>query len=148
LVVTHVDTLADSGERQRVRARLGREVGGLFGDIVLLSVLDAMRAVRAGQIVDPQLWQDSGGGALIAALERAVKGHRAVSEETAERTETPWTGLGFGTGFRPAEPMITAAAPTADMLQEVSAPAASNAPAGKAVAETNKTFSKTTDRPA
>jgi hypothetical protein len=173
LVVTHADTLAGSGEQQRVRARLGRETGGLFGDIVLLSVLDAMRAVRAGQIADPGLWQDSGGGALIAALERAVRDHRAarraVSEETAETIETPWTGLGFGTGFQPAEPMITAAVPATDTLQEVRASAASNAPAGEAeampgpaafpeperrqeqardVAQASGTFSKTTDRPA
>jgi hypothetical protein len=107
LVVTHVDTLAHSGEQQRVRARLGREAGDLFGDIVLLSVPDAMRAVHAdGRIVDPVLWQDSGGGALVAALEKVVAGFhdgQGKGADAGNGTETRWTGLGFGVGFHPAE---------------------------------------------
>jgi Dynamin family len=73
LVVTHIDTLAHRREHQRVRTRLEREAGDLFGDIVLLAVPDAMRARRAdGLIADPELWRDSGGKALISALQRAV----------------------------------------------------------------------------
>jgi hypothetical protein len=73
LVVTHVDSLAHRGEQSRVRARLEREASDLFGDIVLLSVPDAARAMKPdGGIADAELWQDSGGGALVATLQKAV----------------------------------------------------------------------------
>jgi hypothetical protein len=102
LVVTHIDTLAHAGEHQRVRARLQREAGGLFGDIVFLAVPDAMRARRDdGQVVDPEMWQNSGGNALVAALQRlaiaplAVHGESSSSEQT---TDTPPTGAGCDPG--------------------------------------------------
>jgi dynamin family protein len=73
LVATHIDTLAYPGERERVRSRLEHEARDLFGDIVLLSVPDAMRAKQAdGGIADPDLWRQSGGKALAAALGRAA----------------------------------------------------------------------------
>jgi Dynamin family len=123
LVVTHVDTLTYSGEQQRVRTRLGREAGDLFGEIVLLSVPDAMRAMRGGGITDPGLWQDSGGGALVAALEKVVTGYHAARRTSPdETTETPWTGL----GFQPVEFMIATAAPQPEAPQEALAPAASD----------------------
>jgi hypothetical protein len=113
LVVTHVDTLAHSGEQQRVRTRLGRETGGVFGDIVLLSVPDAMRAVQAdSRIADAGLWRESGGRALVAALEKVVAGYHAAHGQNAEAdkaTEMPWTGFGFEIDFRAAE--STAAPP-------------------------------------
>jgi hypothetical protein len=99
LVVTHVDTLGHSGEHLRVRSRLAREAGDLFGAIVLIAVPDAARAVQAGgRIADPRLWRDSGGEALVAALEKAVTSRYAArgrSAVTSEAAETPWTGLGF-----------------------------------------------------
>jgi Dynamin family len=73
LVATHIDTLAHPAEHERIRSRLEREARDLFGDIVLLSVPDAMRAKLAdGHIADPELWQQSGGKALTAALGRAA----------------------------------------------------------------------------
>jgi Dynamin family len=83
LVVTHVDTLANAGEHQRVRARLQREAGELFGDIVFLAVPDAMRARRDdGQIVDPELWRTSGGSALVATLQKLAIDRLKASGET------------------------------------------------------------------
>jgi hypothetical protein len=126
LVVTHVDTLAHGGQQQRVRARLGREAGDLFGDIVLIAVPDAMRALRAGRIADPGLWQDSGGGALVAALEKVVIAYHAAQGTSADGTgEPPWAGL----GFRPAESVIATAAPRTDAHQEARV---SDGPAEKA----------------
>jgi hypothetical protein len=99
LVVTRIDTLAHRGERLQVRARLEREAGALFGDIVLLSVPDAMRAVQAdGRIADVDQWQDSGGSALIAALRKAaINYYESHGKEVslAEVTETLWTGIEF-----------------------------------------------------
>jgi hypothetical protein len=115
LVVTHVDTLANSGEQGRVRSRLEREAGDLFGDIVLLAVPDAVRAVQAGnRIADPGLWQDSGGSALVAALEKVVTGyHAARGKRIRGAAAMPWIGLGFEPGSvaesRPAEPAMAAA---------------------------------------
>lgn len=111
LVVTHVDTLANSSEQGRVRNRLEREAGGLFGDIVLLSVPDAMRAAPAGEsgIADPGLWRDSGGGALVAALEKVMADHsaRRHSGDGGAAAATPWTGFGAGLGLRSVQPEKT-----------------------------------------
>lgn len=99
LVATHIDTLSHRGEHQRVRTRLKREAGDLFGDIVLLSVPDAMRARHAdGRIVDIMLWRDSGGKALIAALQRAVADLGKARRERAgtnEAKKAPRAGVGF-----------------------------------------------------
>jgi Dynamin family len=93
LVVTHTDTLAHARDRERVRTRLRREAGNLFGDIVFLAVPDAMRARRdGGQVVDPEMWQKSGGNALVAALQKLaidhfnVRGESARSGQATERT--------------------------------------------------------------
>jgi hypothetical protein len=76
LVVTHIDTLAHAGEHERVRTRLQREAGDLFRDIVFLAVPDALRARRDdGQIIDPAMWKKSGGGALVAALQKLATDH-------------------------------------------------------------------------
>jgi hypothetical protein len=97
LVVTHVDTLANSGEQARVRMRLEREAGNLFGDIVLLSVPDAVRAVQAdGRIADPGLWQESGGKAFVAALEKTVACHAARENSEGEAAATSWMNRGTG----------------------------------------------------
>jgi hypothetical protein len=103
LVVTHTDTLAHRREQQRVRTRLKREAGDLFGDIVLVAVPDAMRAMQAdGRIADPDLWRASGGAALVTALQEAAvncrKAHGekrgAGLDETGE--DAPWTKIGPG----------------------------------------------------
>src|SRR5262245_11236093 len=84
LVATHIDTLAHAGEHERVRSRLEHEARDLFGDVVLLSVPDAMRARQAdGRIADPELWRESGGKALAAALKRAAVEFRK-SRDNAE----------------------------------------------------------------
>jgi hypothetical protein len=83
LVVTHVDTLANASEHQRVRARLQREAGELFGDVVFLAVPDAMRARRDdGQVVDPGLWRTSGGSALVATLQKLAINRLKASGES------------------------------------------------------------------
>jgi hypothetical protein len=85
LVATHIDTLAYAGERERVRSRLEHEARDLFGDVVLLSVPDAMRAKQAdGQIADPDLWRQSGGKALAAALGRAAVEFHKIRESAEE----------------------------------------------------------------
>jgi hypothetical protein len=84
LVATHVDTLANRSERKRIRTRLEREAGDLFSEIVLLAVPDAKRARKAdGRVADPMLWRDSGGEALLGALQRAAVKHRENSKPTA-----------------------------------------------------------------
>jgi GTPase SAR1 family protein len=84
LVATHIDTLAERGARKKIRSRLEREAGDLFGDIVLLAVPDAKRARKAdGRVADPMLWRDSGGEALIGALQRAAIRHGETHKETA-----------------------------------------------------------------
>jgi hypothetical protein len=84
LVATHIDTLAERGARKKIRSRLEREAGDLFGDIVLLAVPDAKRARKAdGRVADPMLWRDSGGEALISALQRAAIKHGEIRQQTA-----------------------------------------------------------------
>jgi hypothetical protein len=126
LVVTHVDTLANSSEQGRVRSRLEREAGGLFGDIVLLSVPDAMRAAPAGEngIADPGLWQDSGGGALVAALEKVMADYHAARGNSVGDDAATWTGRGIQLGFQPEEAAVVAG-PQHDAAQ--AAPAAATA---------------------
>jgi len=88
LVATHIDSLSHPTEHERVRTRLERETSDLFGDIVLLSVPDAMRAKRAnGRIADPELWRQSGGKALAAALTRAAVEFGKTRERSEERSE-------------------------------------------------------------
>jgi len=95
LVVTHIDALAHRGERRRILTRLKREAGNLFAEIVLLAVPDAMRAMRAdGQIIDAHLWRDSGGSALIAALEGAVINYHKARGESTGLEKASWTGIG------------------------------------------------------
>jgi len=84
LLATHIDTLAHAGEHERVRSRLEHEARDLFGDVVLLSVPDAMRARQAdGRIADSELWRESGGKALSAALKRTAVEFRK-SHDNAE----------------------------------------------------------------
>jgi hypothetical protein len=92
LAVTHIDTLPHAGDRQRVRTRLQHETRDLFGDIVFLAVPDAMRARgNDGQVVDPEMWQKSGGNALFGALQKLAIGHlnahgeRVSSEQATDR---------------------------------------------------------------
>ena len=90
LVATHIDTLAHPAEHERVRSRLEREARDLFGDIVLLSVPDAMRAKLAdGRIADPELWHQSGGKALTAALARAAVEFRRTGSNVKTAEATP-----------------------------------------------------------
>jgi hypothetical protein len=99
LVVTHTDSLAHRGEQSRVRDRLEREASDLFSDIVLLSVPNAVRAVQAdGRIVDAELWRDSGGSALVAALQKAVINYHKAGGEDAGVKEVggaAWIGIEF-----------------------------------------------------
>jgi hypothetical protein len=133
LVVTHVDTLADRREQMRVRTRLEREAGDLFGDIVLLSVPDAVRAAQAdNRTADPGLWRDSGGNAFVAALEKAVaRRHAAHGRSTGDAAATLQTepGSGFGAvfGFRPAA--VESAAAAAEPPADAAVPAPANAAA-------------------
>ena len=117
LVVTHMDTLAHAGEHQRVRTRLLREAGDLFGDILFLAVPDATRARRNdGQIVDPEMWQKSGGNALVAALQKLITNHlnaRGQSARSRHTTDAPPASAGS------ADPAVVT--PT-DALRTVTAP--------------------------
>lgn len=138
LVVTHIDALAHGGEQQRVRARLVREAGDLFSDIVLISVPDAMRAAQAdGGIADPGLWRDSGGSALVAALEKAVISCHAARPKGAEpAAATPRRGL----GFQPVEVTMArvashATAPEAAPAENAHAAPADTAPLAASQAE-------------
>ena len=90
LVATHIDSLGNPGEHERVRTRLEHEVRDLFGDIVLLSVPDAMRAKRTnGRIADPELWRESGGKALTAALTRAAVEFGKTRKSSQDVEATP-----------------------------------------------------------
>src|SRR5947199_9798784 len=85
LVATHIDTLAHPGEHEQVRSRLEHEARDLFGDVVLLSVPDARRAKQAdGGIADPDLWLQSGGKALAAALGRAAVEFHKIRENAED----------------------------------------------------------------
>src|SRR5262245_30668238 len=117
LVATHIDTLAHPAEHERIRSRLEREARDLFGDIVLLSVPDAMRAKLAdGRIGDPELWQQSGGKALTTALTRAAVEFRKI-----------------GSNVNAVGP-TAAAADTADHLQVFLAAVMETVPACRAAA--------------
>jgi hypothetical protein len=119
LVATHIDTLEHRGERRRVQARLKREAGDLFAEIVLLAIPDAMRAMRAdGQIADPVLWQDSGGSALIAALERAVFNYHKARGESRGVENASWIGIGSA----PIKSAVPAAAPPAEAIEATTTP--------------------------
>jgi hypothetical protein len=97
LIATHVDTLAERGARKKIRTRLQREAGDLFGEIVLLSVPDAKRARTAdGRVTDPMLWRDSGGEALLSALQRAAVKHGETSNQVASADDEKEPALAPG----------------------------------------------------
>jgi hypothetical protein len=114
LVVTHVDALAHQSEQERIRARLEDEVAGLFADIVLLTVPDAMRAIQAdGRITDTELWRDSGGSALVAALQKAVTVHHNTRGQKVRVEDVRgflWTGIGVAQAHSNVSPAATPAA--------------------------------------
>jgi len=66
LLATRSDKLMPT-ERERVARRLRREASDLFRDIVMFSAQDAIRA--AGQDGTGDLWVESGGEALMTALQ-------------------------------------------------------------------------------
>lgn len=66
LLATRSDKLMPV-ERERVARRLRREAGTMFKDIVMFSAMDALRAVSDPDAED--LWTQSGGAALLAALQ-------------------------------------------------------------------------------
>lgn len=133
LVVTHIDTLAHRDERRRIRARLKREAGDLFAEIVLLAVPDAMRAMRAdGQIVDPILWRDSGGKALIAALERAVINYRKARGESVGVQKASWIGIGSA----PTKSIVSVAATRAPAINATTTPAPETSSVSPATVDT------------
>lgn len=66
LLATRSDKLMPV-ERERVARRLRREAGAMFKDIVMFSAMDALRAVSDPEAED--LWTESGGAALLAALQ-------------------------------------------------------------------------------
>jgi dynamin family protein len=141
LVATHIDTLAHGREQQRVRTRLKREAGEFFSDIVLLAVPDAMRALQAdGRITDPDLWQRSGGSALIAALQGAAVKYRKVRSERKgvefdEAAHALWTG----TGFAPTD-SAASTAPTQAGAPAAPAPETSEDPPDSAAAAEQQRF--------
>ncbi|WP_284164564.1 dynamin family protein [Frigidibacter sp. SD6-1] len=71
LLATRSDKLADK-DRARVEARLRHEAGGLFGEIIMFSTLDAIRAceMEGGEA----LFAASGAERLVAALHEVANG--------------------------------------------------------------------------
>lgn len=65
LLATRSDKLLPA-ERERVARRLRREAGDMFRSIIMFSAQDALRAASAEDAGD--LWSESGGEALLAAL--------------------------------------------------------------------------------
>lgn len=66
LLATRSDKLRPV-ERERVARRLRREAAGMFRDIVMFSAMDAIRAASEDETGD--LWSESGGEALLTALQ-------------------------------------------------------------------------------
>ncbi len=71
LLATRSDKLLPA-ERERVARRLRREAGDMFRNIIMFSAQDALRAASAENAGD--LWSESGGEALLAALHEVAHG--------------------------------------------------------------------------
>ncbi len=84
LAVTCKDLLKNADDENRLKARLRRDAGHNFRDIVLVSALQASAArSEAGNGFDRTLWQTSGAEALEAALSSLLGGIRAQRIEAA-----------------------------------------------------------------
>lgn len=83
LAVTNKDLIKNAADETRLKARLKREAGRNFRDIVLISSLQASAA--RGQGHNEELWQASGAGDLEAALANLVSDIRAHRIKVARR---------------------------------------------------------------
>jgi hypothetical protein len=86
LVVTRADKLALPTDRDKVARRLARESFGLFGSLVFLSSLDAVRGRQLeSETGDGSLWARSGGAELLARIGEGVAGVRADRADLLSR---------------------------------------------------------------
>jgi hypothetical protein len=87
LLVTRIDKLLTERDRERVLARIGKEAGPLFREILPISLIQALEAGDS----NPALWEKSGGAtfseallSLIGDLQRKIRleGDRPVLRRT------------------------------------------------------------------
>ena len=67
LLLTRMDRILSERDRGRVVKRVQKEAGGMFREILPVSLI---KAVEAGE--DPRAWEESGAGALLSTLSRLV----------------------------------------------------------------------------
>ncbi|TNC48982.1 hypothetical protein FHG66_12505 [Rubellimicrobium rubrum] len=85
LVVTRADKLVNDTDREKVTRRLSRETFGLFGGLVLLSSLDAVRGkAELARTGGADTWARSGGAELDTRIEAGL---RSVSAERLDLLE-------------------------------------------------------------
>lgn len=127
LLATRADKL-DENNRERVKKRLMRETGDVFGSIIMFSATDALKA-KAGEGPDGLLEQ-SGGVELLEALQRITDelSDTKTAEEPAEATTA--------TPLRPVRPARVARASEASTAPAEAEPAdAANVNAGESGAD-------------
>ncbi|TNC65965.1 dynamin family protein [Rubellimicrobium roseum] len=86
LVVTRADKLAGPNDREKVMRRLMRETLGLFGGLVMLSSVDAVRGQELFRTTgDMSVWDHSGGRELDRRIEAGLKGVSAERLDLLDR---------------------------------------------------------------
>lgn len=86
LLATRSDKLAEK-DRARVQARLRHEAGGLFGEIIMFSTLDAIRACEMDG--GDALFAASGAERLVAALHEVADGISDANGAAGARAAEP-----------------------------------------------------------
>ncbi|MEZ5886130.1 MAG: dynamin family protein [Paracoccaceae bacterium] len=86
LLATRSDKLAEK-DRARVQARLRHEAGGLFGEIIMFSTLDAIRACEMDG--GDALFAASGAERLVAALHEVANGISDANGAASARAAEP-----------------------------------------------------------
>jgi hypothetical protein len=86
LVATHADLLSDDRDRDKLLARLRRECGSTFRDMILIATTDALAMVQNGESSRaPGAWHATGAGMLETALSALMDDARDQRANSALR---------------------------------------------------------------
>lgn len=86
LVATHADLLADDRDRDKLLARLRRECGSMFRDMILVATVDALALAQENEKMPaPGAWNATGADMLEAALSALMDDARDQRANSALR---------------------------------------------------------------
>ncbi len=84
LAVTHADQLLQRGTLNQVTTRFHQRFADDFMGLYPIAAKHALSACRDGSVVDAQLWQASGGEALLQAVEQDIGSGKQADLDYAE----------------------------------------------------------------